>query len=624
MERKLTAILCADVHGYSRLMGEDEEATIRNLSAHRRTIDGLIEQYRGRFVNSAGDSVLAEFASAVHAVECAVAIQTALKTDNAEVPPGRRMEFRIGVNLGDVVVEGLEIYGDGVNVAARLESLAEPGGIHISGVVHDQVKNKLTLSYQDLGLQPVKNIAEPVHVWRVLLDGSAPSRRDLPQRRRRYWRGGILSLGGLAIIVLTVFLVQHLTLKPPRTHASIAPLQKPALALPKGPSIAVLPFANLSGDPAKEYFSDGLADQLINQLSRLSGLFVIARNSSFAYKDKITSERVIGRELGVQYILEGSARNSAGQVRVGVELVDAASGRAVWAQNYDRPFKDIFAIQDEIVDSVVTTLNLIFTLDALKIANAHKVPRTANIEAFNDLLRSYGYWWRFDKDDHLRAREWCGKAIEADPNYGEAYSCLAGNYASGVLFGWSKNPTADLNRGVELAHKALALDDSNSSAWTILCAAHYMGRDYDQAVEECQRAVAIDPNSSNGYLELSDALTTSGRPQEAALAAEKAMRLDPNRTSFYAYFIAAPYVMMGRYEEALPLLKGHLTDYPNQPWAHAALIVAYVELGRYGEARTEAVELNRISPQFLSHMLINKDPAITKRWHDALLKAGVT
>jgi adenylate cyclase len=555
LERKLTAILCADVFGYSRLMGEDEEATLRTLSAYRKIIDRLIENHRGRFVNSAGDSVLAEFLSVVEAVNCSIEIQNALKAENTALAPERRMEFRIGINLGDVMVEGEQIYGDGVNVAARLENLADPGGICISGIVHDQVKGKLTLSYQDLGIQQVKNITEPVHVWRVVLDDHIRSRRTAARfSAKSYWRGGVLSLAGLAIIIGTFLIVQHLSFKPPRTSASIPAQDKPTLPVPNIPSIAVLPFINLSGDPGQEYFSDGLTDQLINELSRLQGLFVIARNSSFAYKRKPTSEQTIGHELGVRYLLEGSAQKSAEQIRIGVELVDAVSGAAMWAQTYERPFKDIFAVQDEIVGRVVATLNLIFKLDALKAPHL-KAPRTDNLDALDDLLRSYGYWSRFDKGDHLRAREWCEKAIDADPSYAQAYSCLAGNYSSGVLFGWSENSEADLKRAVELSQKALALDDSDSSALTVLCAAHWMQRDYDEAVDECQRAVTIDPNSSNAYLELSDALAIADRPQEAMRAAKKAMRLDPTRASFYAYFIASAYIMMGRYQEAVPLLK---------------------------------------------------------------------
>jgi adenylate cyclase len=263
VQRKLAAILCADVHGYSRLMGENEEATLRSLSACRKITDSPIEQHHGRFVNSTGDSVLAEFASVIEAVNSAVEIQTALKAENAELPPPRRMEFRIGVNLGDVMVEGEQIYGDGVNVAAGLESLADSGGICISGTVHEQVRDKLTLAYEDRGEQLVKNIARPVRVWQVLLDENAPSRREMRQRTRRYWRGGELSLAGLAIIAATIVIVQHMSLKPPRTSASIPPREKPAPTLPTIPSIAVLPFTNQSGDPQQEYFSDEIADQLI-------------------------------------------------------------------------------------------------------------------------------------------------------------------------------------------------------------------------------------------------------------------------------------------------------------------------------------------------------------------------
>jgi adenylate cyclase len=290
LERKLTAILCADVYGYSRLMGQNEEATLHTLSAYRKIIGSHIQNHRGRFVSSAGDSILADFASVVETVNCAVETQSALKAENASLPPERRMEFRIGVNSGDVMVEGEQIYGDGVNVAARLESLADPGGICISATVHDQVKGKLTLSYQDLGKQQVKNIAEPVRVWRVVLDRGALPQRETPRIPRKYWRAGVLSFVGLAIIVGTFVIVQHLSLRPPPTHASIPAPEKPALPLPSIPSIAVLPFTNLSGDPQQEYFSDGISDELITDLARQPDLFVIARNSSFAYKGKPTKD----------------------------------------------------------------------------------------------------------------------------------------------------------------------------------------------------------------------------------------------------------------------------------------------------------------------------------------------
>jgi TolB-like protein/class 3 adenylate cyclase len=336
LERKLTAILCADVYGYSRLMGENEEATIRTLSGHRSIIDRLIGQHRGRFVNSAGDSVLAEFASVVNAVECAVEIQRALRKENKEVPAERRMEFRVGVNLGDVVVEREQIYGDGVNVAARLESLAESGGICISGTVYEQVRDKLALSYEDGGEQPVKNIPRPVQVWRVKLDGTTREPREPRRASRVVRRGGALSLAGLAIAIATFLIVQHVSLKPPHTSASIPPQKKSALALPGIPSIAVLPFTNMSGDRAQEYFSDGITDDLTTDLSRIPNLFVIARSSSFAYKVKPEKVQDIGHDLGVRYLLEGSVRKAANQIRLNVRLVDTTSGNQIWAGRYDR------------------------------------------------------------------------------------------------------------------------------------------------------------------------------------------------------------------------------------------------------------------------------------------------
>jgi TolB-like protein/class 3 adenylate cyclase len=335
VERRLVAILAADVFGYSRLMGDDEEATLRTLTAHRTLIDSLIAEHHGRFVNSAGDSVLAEFSSVVEATNCAVAIQRSLKSANADLPPMRRMEFRLGVNLGDVMAEGAQIYGDGVNVAARLESLADPGGICLSGTVHDQVRDKLDLAYEDRGEQTVKNIARPIRVWRVLLDSSTPPRPLIHAVPRKYRRIGLLSIVGLAIIAATFLVVQHISFKPPLTHASIPPPEKPALPLPSIPSIAVLPFTNLSGDREQDYFSDGIANQFIDDLSHLPDLFVIARNSSFAYKGKAVTEHEIGRELGVKYVLEGSVRKVAEQIRIGVELVDATSGTEMWTQRYD-------------------------------------------------------------------------------------------------------------------------------------------------------------------------------------------------------------------------------------------------------------------------------------------------
>jgi adenylate cyclase len=625
LERKLTAILCADVHGYSRLMGENEEATLRTLTSHRKLIDSQIERHHGRFVNSAGDSVLAEFASVVEAVNCAVDIQSGLKTENAALQPERRMEFRIGVNLGDVMVEGEQIYGDGVNVAARLEELAEPGGIYISDTIHAQIRNKLALSYEDLGAQHLKNIAEPVRVFRVLLDGTPAAARGTRRILLRYWRGGVLSLAGLAITVGMIVLVQHLSLRPPQTHASIPPLEKPALPLPSIPSIAVLPFINLSGDPQQEYFSDGITNQIISDLSRLPDLFVIARNSSFAYKDMAIKEHQIGTELGVKYVLEGSVQKATDRVRIGVELVDASTGTEMWTQRFDRPLKDIFTMQDEIVGKVVTTLGLLLKLDEIKRTHGGDPGRTDNLEAYDDYLRAAEYFWRWTKGDDSSARQWLEKAIALDPKFAAAYSFQAAIYQVDVLWQWSENPGADLERSSELAQKALALDDSNSGALATLCSIDWMQGRFDRAVVEGEREVAINPNGALGYQILSEALMVSNRPEEALRAVERAARLDPSGQDLYAYLIGNDYVLMRRYKEAIPFLNSNLAVYPGQWWGYVSLTVAYTELGRDSDARVEAAELMRINPTFRLAVLdhINKDPAVNSRFETDLRKAGL-
>ncbi|MBV8360500.1 MAG: tetratricopeptide repeat protein [Deltaproteobacteria bacterium] len=590
MEWRLAAILCADVYGYSRLMEEDEEATLRTLTSHRTIIDSLIEEHRGRFVNAAGDSVMAEFASVVEAVSCAVDIQRRLRTENAELPPARRMEFRIGVNLGDVMVEGAQIYGDGVNVAARLESLAEPGGICVSGVVQDQVGSKLALNFADLGEQQVKNIAKPVRVLRVLLD-EAPA---APQRSRGFarshWRSGVLSLTGFAIIVVTFVVVQHLSLKPPHTSASIPPPAKPALALPDKPSIAVLPFANLSGDPEQEYFSDGITDDLTTDLSRLPGLFVIARNSSFTYKGKSAKLQDVGNELGVKYVLQGSVRKAGGQVRINVQLADASSGEELWAERYDRPLRDIFALQDEIVRKIVTTSNLQLNLAEYGAV----IPRsTENLEAYDDVLRGTEYLITLTKDGNTKARPMFEKAIELDPRYATAYALLGVNYWVGWSAAFDPDPNA-LKRGLKAEQQALALDDSVSIAHSILAPLYLVGGQTERALAEAQKGIALDPNYASGYEFLADVLNILGKATQALIAIEKAIRLDPRNTVNYLYEQGWSYRLLGRWDEAILLLKAHATRYPEHLSAHTWLAEAYGGLGDMEAAQAEVAEVQRL------------------------------
>jgi adenylate cyclase len=592
LERKLTAILCADVFGYSRLMGEDEEATLRTLSSHRKLIDSLIEQHHGRFVNSAGDSVLAEFASVVNAVQCAVEVQTTLKAENANIPPNRRMEFRIGVNLGDVMVDGEQIYGDGVNVAARLESLADPGGICISGKVHDEIRSKLALGYDDLGEQRVKNIAEPVRVFRVLSEaGTATTSKKNQRVARKYMRRGIFSMVGLAIIAAVIVFVQHLSLRPPSTTASIPPAQSPALTLPGKPSIAVLPFTNMSGDREQEYFSDGITDDLISALSRLPGLFVIARTSSFTYKGKAVGLQDVGKELGVKYVLGGGVRRAGDQVRITVQLADATTGEELWAERYDRPLRDIFALQDEIVRTIVTTLDLQLTLAQRGIL----IPRTTdNLEAYDDLLRGEEYFNSSTKNGLVKARQMLEKAIQLDPKYALAYSFLGLTYWAG----WAALYDPDgLEQGLHVEQQALALDDSLSLTHISLAEIYVFKGQYDQAVSEAERGVSLNPNAALGYFVLASVMNNMAKPAEALAAAERAMRLDPDYRDKYGLQEGIADTQLGRYQASVAVLKRYVLAVPNNIWGHLDLVDDYVELGRGDDARAELTEALRINPQ---------------------------
>jgi adenylate cyclase len=629
LERKLTAILCADVFGYSRLMGEREEATLRTLTSYRKLIDGLIQHHRGRFVNSAGDSVVAEFASVVDAVQCAVVIQTTLRAENANLPPDQRMEFRIGVNLGDVMVDGEQIYGDGVNVAARLESLADPGCICISGKVHEEIGDKLALGYEDLGEQSVKNIAKPVRVFRVLTEvgDAATATRQTQGATRKYVRRGIFSIAGLAIIAATIIFVQHLSLRPPTPSASIPPAQPPALPLPDKPSIAVLPFTNMSDDRDQEYFSDGITDDLITALSRLPDLLVIARTSTFTYKGKAAKVQDIGRDLGVAYVLEGSVRK-AGYVRITAQLVDASSGDHLWAEHYDRPLKDIFSLQDEIVRSIVTTLKLQLPSDMNMLTKDLVAQHTDNPEAYDDYLRGVEYVTSYSADGILKARQMFEKAIQLDPAYTDAYGFLGYTYWWSWYSQYGGDDPSLLDRAIRLEQQAIALDDAQAYiAHANLCRFYPFKRQYDQAVTECQRAIELGPSCPHCYFSAAETSNRSGKPREAIGFVEKAERLDPRNRGLFELDRGAAYILMGRYAEAIPIFKAYFVSYPHVMWAHVWQAVAYSELGREQEARAEAVEIMRISPGFSlkaeKERMSLQDQTLEERYLNDLRRAGL-
>ena len=501
MERRLAAILAADVVGYSALMETDEEATLVTLSAYRQVIDGLVTDHRGRVFGSAGDSVIAEFASPVEAVRCAAEIQLELKQRSANLAEDRRMRFRIGVNLGDVVVEGDNLFGDGVNVAARLQALADPGGIYVSGTVFDQVEGKLDFGFDDLGAQQVKNIAKPVRIYRVSFGES---------------RG-----------------------------AADVRVSEP-LPLPDKPSIAVLPFANMSGDPEQEYFSDGITEDIITELSRFRSLFVIARNSSFAFKDQSIDVAEIGRKLGVRYIVEGSVRKAGNRVRISAQLIEAAAGNHLWAERYDRELEDIFAIQDEVTQTIVGTV--VGRLEYVAREQAeHKPP--ANLDAYDLLLRGLAHRLQWSPEDSRVAKDLLERAIELDPNYAAAYAALAETNFVQWFSGWHPNLGDCFDRFCTLAERSVSLDDADSRTHTTAGYASLHRRDYDRARFHLERALALNPNDTRALVNMARFDLCTGNSERAIQRVKEANRLNP--FAKHGWYHGMAYYTARRHDEAL-------------------------------------------------------------------------
>ena len=479
--RKLTAILSADVAGYSRLMAEDESATVKTLETYKEVMSTLIVQHRGRVIDSPGDNLLAEFTSVVDAVQCAVAVQKEFQARNAELPGNRRMEFRIGVNLGDVIEEGERIYGDGVNIAARLEALADPGGICVSKTAFDHIESKLPLGYEYLGEKPVKNIPKPVGAYRVLMEPRVTvaeeieKKKALPTLRRK-----TVLFGSVAIIVVAIALAiwNFYFRTPPIEPAS---KEKMAFPLPDKPSVAVLPFANIGGDPKEEYFSDGLTDEIITALSKVPHLFVIARNSTFRYKDKPVKVQKVAEELGVRYVLEGSVRKAEERVRITVQLIDALKGHHVWAERYDRLVKDIFVVQDEITMEILKALQVKLTTgDKASLVGKG----TNNLEAYQKCLKAVEEFQRFSKEGNILARQLSKEAIALDPDYPSPYRVLGWTHFTDATYGWSNSRRESFKKAVELAHKTLELDDTQAAAHSLLGMIYLFQRQYERAIAE--------------------------------------------------------------------------------------------------------------------------------------------
>jgi adenylate cyclase len=681
VKRKLTAILSADVKGYSRLMSEDELGTIHTLNAYKEIMAGLIQHHHGRVVDASGDNVLAEFGSVVDAVESAVEIQKDLQTRNAKLPGNRRMEFRIGVNLGDVVEEGEQILGDGVNIAARLESLSEAGGICISGKAYDEIKNKLNLGYKYLGEQTVKNIPEPVRVYRVLMDPEAAGKVIGEKKvKRRTWQKTSIGLVVIAIVVVAATVIWKLytasapkeqdTSKekitapqpekpsatiptvpaqsietadkekvrpplhekvtkpapPPPPKMEVASKDKMALPLPDKPSIAVLPFTNMSGEKDLEYFSDGLVEGIINGLSKSDNIFVIARNSTFTYKGKPVKAKQVAEEMGVRYVIEGSVQQEGNRVRITVQLIDALSGRHLFSERYDRVLKDILNLQDEITLKVLTGVQVKLTKG--EVARLYE-KGTKNLDAYLKVLQAGQYKsGTLNKERVERAMQLLEEAIALDPEYAIAYSILCTAHFDLVIIGASDSPRESLQRALELGKKAIALDDSNSFVHACLTFPYMYLREFDKAISEAERAISLSPNSASAYWALGTALSLSGRPQEAIPMLQKSLRLSPIPVhSQVLGILASAYSWLGQYEEAIATYKKVLQFYgPDHLLAHIGLAVTYAIMDRENEARAEAAEALRIDPKFSWERWVKGlpyDQSRKDRIADALRKAGL-
>jgi adenylate cyclase len=576
VERRLAAILAADVAGYSRLMGADEEGTLATLKAHRRElIDPKIAEHRGRIVKTTGDGALVEFASAVDAVRSAMEIQTAMAGRNADIPEDRRIEFRIGINVGDIIFDEGDIYGDGVNIAARVETLASPGAICLSDYAYQQIKGKLALDVIEMGEQSLKNIARPVRVYRVRLQGTM--------------------------------------LTPP-----------PALVLPDKPSIAALPFDNMSGDPDQEYFADGIVEDIITALSKVRGLFVIARNSTFVYKKKPVDARQIAHELGVQYVLEGSVRRSGDRIRVTAQLIEAGSGNHVWAERYDRPMRDIFDVQDDITKEIVAALSVELTDGERALVFSRS---TRSLDAWLEAMRGFDYWGGGSPQGIREARAHFERAVSIDPNYTIAWAFIGWTHYTEVRFGFSADPGASLAKAAEIAEKCVAMDPDNSHAHGLRSGVWVLEGRFDEAVRECQIAVNAAPSDAWLWLVFGRVLVLAGDATRGTDAMREAMQLNPHHPSYYRGILANALEELGRSAEAIEVLTEAVRREPDYFSGHLRLASLYGLADQIDAAKAELSAALRINPKFTMAMAeafyASSNNESTERFKLGLRKAGL-
>ena len=621
VKRKLTAILSADVQGYSRLMGDDERATVETITAYRKVMTDLIQDHHGKVVDAKGDNVLAEFPSVVDAIQCAVEIQKELTLRNADLTEHRKMKFRIGVNLGDVIEKDETIYGDGVNIAARLESLADGGGICISGTAFDQVVKKVPLGYEYLGEQTVKNIKTPIRAYKVLVEPEAVGKVIGEKARLKVWHWTAIFGLSVLIIVVGALGLWEFYVRPDVAPASVEKMTYP---LPDKPSIAVLPFDNMSKEPDQDYFSDGLTEEIITALAKVPGLFVIARNSTFTYKGKPVKIQQVAEDLGVRYVLEGSVRKSEDQVRITAQLIDAITGKHLWAERYDRPLKDIFAVQDEITFKILESLHIKISGDDITRSCARG---TDNIDAYLKALQARENLYRQNIEGIAMGRKLSEEAVALDPEYSTAYCLIAFSHMLDVFYGGSKSPKKSLEKAFLLTEKSLSLDSSCTLPYTTLAWCFLLTRQHAKAIAACEQALKFDPNDAFAYSTLAMILTYSGEPEEALVAIERALRLNPKPQSMTFLIQGFVYYHRGMYEEALSALNKALNLSPNSIIIRLRLASCYISLGREEDARAEVGSILKLNPRlslgYLSKMFPYKNKADLDQIISDLQKAGL-
>lgn len=627
VKRKLAAILSTDVKGYSRLMADNEVETVKSIKTCRELLFQKISGHYGRVVDSPGDNILSEFSSVTDAVTCAVEIQTALLAYNKDLPDDRKMEFRVGINLGDIIEDEERIYGDGINIAARLESIAPGGGICISGSAYDQIKNRLSLGFEFLGNQELKNIAEPVSVYRVLSDPKSAGKLKYKHRKdnpRGVTRKRMILVGTLTLLMLGggIFHIRNAPFVPGE-HRKIVKQKLMDLRIPDKPSIAVLPFINMSEDRAQEYFSDGLTEDLITDLSKISGLFVIARNSVFFYKDKNEKIEKIARDLGVKYILEGSVRKVGEHVRITAQLIDSRTGGHLWAERYDRDLKDIFTLQDEVREKIVTALAVQMTSDDKK---RILMKKTNNPEAYDLYLKANELCNSMDLEKLAQGRILLQQAMGLDPNFAKAYAAMGKTFFTQWVFGPDKNP-ALLNKVFEWGQKAIEINPDEPSGYSQLAHYYLWTKQHDLGIEEIKKAMALDPNNPEWMASFGELLTYSNQPEQGIDLFINAIRLDPKYPVWYMYGLGHAYFLIQDYDQAIPTLEKAVEQDPGFWPSYLLLAVSYDAQGmkeKSREAANKALEENKNLPnEKWEQRLPYKDPSAGKEMIEKLKKIHI-